>query len=193
MSGKTKPTDWPAIKADYLRGDESVRDIADWHGISDTAIRKRARAEGWPPRPEKVRKVAKCEPPVRTTPVPKPATPEAAAKAADAGEIANVGRGLVHRMLDELDGVTTNIGELEELILVETSSDPNTKRRDAMFRAVSLGGRASTLKELATALKTLNEASAPQGKKAAAQDKANAVAGRFRPMGPPALKVVEGG
>ena len=57
-----------------------------------------------------------------------------------------------------------------------------------MFKAVSLGGRASTLKELATAFKTLNEASAPQGKKAAAQGKADAIGARFRPLGPPSAQ-----
>ena len=190
MTAKKKAPDWPAVRADYLRSEESLRDIAEWHGISDTAIRKRAKAENWPPRAKQVRKVVKCEPPVRTTPMPRPSTPEAAEKAADPGEIANAGRGLLRRLLDELDTVTANVGELEDMIVGETVGDANPKRRDAMFKAVSLGGRASTLKELATAFKTLNEASAPQGKKAAAQGKADAIAGRFRPIGPPQLKPV---
>ncbi len=188
MTAKKSAPDWSAVRADYLRGEDSLREIAEWYGISDTAIRKRAKAESWPPRPKQVRKAAQCEPPVRTTPIARPATPEAAEKAADPGEIATAGRGLLRRLLDELDTVTANVGELEDMIVGETSDDANTRRRDAMFKAVSLGGRASTLKELATAFKTLNEASAPQGKKAAAQGKADAIAGRFRSMGPPSLK-----
>ena len=190
MTEKKKAPDWAAIRADYLRGEDSLRDIADWHSISDTAIRKRAKTESWPPRPKQVRKAAKCEPEVRTTPAPRPASPQAAEEAADPGAIATAGRGLVRRMLDELDTVTAHAGELEDMIVGETAGDETDKRRDGMLGAVSLPGRAKTLKELATAFKTLNEASAPQGKKAAAQDKANAVAGRFRPLGPPSLKVV---
>jgi hypothetical protein len=62
-----------------------------------------------------------------------------------------------------------------------------------MMRAVSLTNRSGTLKTLALAFKTLNEASAPQGKKAAQQEKANAVGGgpRFSAMGPPTLKAVK--
>ena len=39
--------DWEAIEADYRAGRCSVRDIAARHGVSHTAINKRARAEGW--------------------------------------------------------------------------------------------------------------------------------------------------
>ena len=190
MTEKKKAPDWAAIRADYLRGEDSLRDIAEWHSISDTAIRKRAKTESWPPRPKQVRKAAKCEPAVRTKPAPRPSTPEAAAAAADPGVIATAGRGLVHRMLDELEAVTAHAGEIEDMIVAETAGDETDKRRDAMFSAVSLSGRAKTLKELATAFKTLIEASAPQGKKAAAQGKADAIASRFRPIGPPSLKVV---
>lgn len=190
MSAKNSAPDWPAIKSDYLRGTESLREIGENHSVSDTAIRKRAKAEGWPPRAKQVRKAANCEPAVRTA----PADPEEAKKRAEPGAIADAGRGLVRRMLDELDVVTTHVGELEEMIEVETADDRNSKRRDAMLGAISLGGRAKTLKELATAFKTINEASAPaQGKKAQQQDAARDVAAsaRFRPVGKPALAIVK--
>ena len=193
MTEKRKSPDWPAIKADYLRGDDSVREIAEWHKVSDTAIHKRAKAESWPPRPKQVKRAANRKPAAPTSPIPRPPTPEAVEKAAEPAAIADAGRGLVRRMLDELDTVTTYQSELEDMIITETIGDENGRRRDGMLGAISLGGRAKTLKELATAFKTLNEASAPQGKKAAAQDKADAIAGRFRPIGPPTLKVVEGG
>ncbi|WP_277969295.1 hypothetical protein [Sphingomonas echinoides] len=96
-------------------------------------------------------------------------------------------------MLDELDATTAHIGELEEMIEDLTAGDRDGRRHDGMMSAISLSGRAKTLKELATAFKTINEASAPQGKKAAAQERAREVAGgsRFRPVGTPALKVVK--
>ncbi|WP_419827672.1 hypothetical protein [Sphingomonas sp.] len=109
----------------------------------------------------------------------------------DADAIANGGRGLVDRMLDELDVTTSRRGELEDMIVAATDDDEDDARRDAMMRAVSLPGRANTLKTLALALKTLNEAAAPQGKKAAEQAEADEMAARFRPLGPPRLGVVK--
>ncbi|RSV41574.1 hypothetical protein CA234_09650 [Sphingomonas sp. ABOLE] len=94
-------------------------------------------------------------------------------------------------MLDELDAVTSQRGELEDLIIAATADDDDDSRRDAMLKALSLGNRANTMKTLALALKTLNEAAAPQGKKQAAQEKANEVGRRFQPLGPPTLKAVK--
>lgn len=42
----TKP-DWEAIESAYRAGLLSIRNIADQHGVSDTAIRKRAAKNGW--------------------------------------------------------------------------------------------------------------------------------------------------
>jgi len=39
--------DWEAIEAEYRAGQMSVRAIASAHGLSEGAIRKRAKAEGW--------------------------------------------------------------------------------------------------------------------------------------------------
>lgn len=38
---------WPTIEADYRAGVKSIRQIAREHGLSETAIRKRARADDW--------------------------------------------------------------------------------------------------------------------------------------------------
>ncbi|KPH66894.1 hypothetical protein ADT71_03830 [Novosphingobium sp. ST904] len=96
-------------------------------------------------------------------------------------------------MLDELDAVTSRRGELEDMIVSATEDDQDDSRRTAMMKALSLPSRANTMKTLALALKTLNEASAPQGKKAAQQEKAKAIGGgsRFAALGPPTLKAVK--
>ncbi|ARR57250.1 hypothetical protein GG804_26160 [Sphingomonas histidinilytica] len=94
-------------------------------------------------------------------------------------------------MLDELDVITSRRGELEDMIIEATDGDDEEARRDSMMRAVSLPSRANTMKTLALALKTLNEAAAPQGKKAAQQERANEIANRFRGVGPPQLKAVK--
>jgi len=186
MAVRKTEAEWDRIELEYLAGDVSVREIADRYSISDTAIRKRAKAQGW------VRAVRRL-PPVRTSEPAGRGAPKEPQAVPDAAVIAERGRGLVARMLDELDATTTLQGELEELIENETADDRDSKRRDGMLGAISLGGRAKTLKELATAFKTINEASAPQGKKAQAQERAQKVAGgsRFRPVGTPSLSVVK--
>lgn len=186
MVARKTEAEWDRIELEYLAGDVSVREIADRYSISDTAIRKRAKAQGW------VRAVRRPST-VRTSEVPAQRAPRAPSEPVEAAVIAERGRQLVGRMLDELDATTTHQGELEEMIEDVTANDRDSKRRDAMMGAISLGGRAKTLKELATAFKTINEAAAPQGKKAAQQDRAREVAGgsRFKPVGPVALRSVK--
>lgn len=183
---KKSTIDWARIEIEYFAGEDSIREIADRHEISDTAIRKRAKAEKWI-RP--VRTANRREP-ERSPPPPPPSEPD---KPVEPSAIADNGRSLVARMLDELDAVTSRRGELEDLIIDATEGDDEDARRDSMMRAVSLSSRAATMKTLALALKTLNEASAPQGKKAAQQEKANSVGGgtRFAALGPPTLKAVK--
>lgn len=185
MSKARSTIDWSRIELEYLAGEDSIREIADRHKISDTAIRKRAKAGKWV---REVRTANRREP--DRSPPPPPATdPEAPV---EAGKIADGGRGLVWRMLNELDVITSRRGELEDMIVDATDGDDDDARRDAMMRAVSLTNRANTMKTLALALKTLNEASAPVGKKVAAQDRAQQVGGgsRFAGIGPPKLKAV---
>jgi len=186
MATRKSSFDWTRIELEYLAGEDSIREIADRHAISEGAIRKRAKTEKWVRVVRRVRKV-------RTSPPPRPSAAVEREPVPDAAAIAERGRGLVSRMLDELDATTTHAGKLEEMIEEITAEDRDGRRRDGMLGAISLGGRAKTLKELATAFKTINEASAPQGKKAAAQDRAREVAGgsRFRPVGTPALSVVK--
>lgn len=39
--------DWAAIEEEYRAGQKTIRAIAEQHGLSDTAIRKRAKQDGW--------------------------------------------------------------------------------------------------------------------------------------------------
>lgn len=183
MAKRANSIDWPRIQIEYLAGECSIREIADRYEISDTAIRKRAKAEGWV-RP--VRSANRREP-ERSPPPPPRSDP---AKPVESANLADDGRNLVGRMLDELDVITSKRGELEDMIVDATDGDDEDARRDAMLKAVSLPVRAGTMKTLALALKTLNEASAPVGKKVAAQQRANEVGRRFASIGPPTLKAV---
>lgn len=178
--------DWARIELEYLAGEDSIREIADRHEISDTAIRKRAKTGKWI---RLVRTPSRREPVRSPSPPPPPRPPE---EPVETATIADTGRGLVVRMLDELDAVTSRRDQLEEMIDAATEGDDGDARRDSMMRALSLPSRAATIKTLALALKTLNEASAPLGKKAAQQKKALAIGGaggRFAAMGPPTRAV----
>lgn len=46
-TGRKKSPNWEEIEALYRAGQLSIRAIADVHGVSDTAIRKRASANAW--------------------------------------------------------------------------------------------------------------------------------------------------
>lgn len=182
MKKNDKPIDWAGIEKDYTAGVMGVREIARWYGISDTAIHKKAKAEGWV-RP-KQKKTLKGEKPARAA-APAAATEEPASPA----DLADRGRGLASRLMDELDAVTANVGELEEMIHAE-ESDP--RRRQALLKALSLPERANTLRTLSMSLKTLNETAMPEGKKAQRQAAAEGIAsggGRFAPPSGPKLVV----
>lgn len=89
--------------------------------------------------------------------------------------------------MDELETVTSHVGELEDMICQE-EGDP--RRRQALLKAISLGERSKTLKDIATTMKTLNEAGAPQGVKQqrqAAAESAAAAGNKFAPRTGPRL------
>ena len=47
MTEQRNTPDWERIEADYRAGLMSLREIAKPHGITETAIRKRAKRDGW--------------------------------------------------------------------------------------------------------------------------------------------------
>lgn len=179
-----KPIDWSAIEADYLDGRKTIRQIARWYQISDAAIRKHARVNGWE-RPEAV--VAENKPELSVQ-----ATFMAGVDASKPENIISRGQNLVFRLLAELEAASESGAAIAELIEME---EDNPRRRAALMAAVSLKGRADVVKALATAFKTWTESqtvSAPDGKKAqrqAAAEEKVAGGGKFAPGAPPKLVV----
>jgi len=160
-------TDWEAIEREYRAGMLSVREIARQYGVTDTAIRKRAKAEGWErDLSQKVREAARAK--LVRADGSREGSQERRANDAQTVDFAAerqvevvrqhrtaIGRGrdLTLRLLDELDASTTCVGELEAMIEEETRGDSNSTRRNSMMRAVSLGGRATVMRDLSTAAK----------------------------------------
>jgi hypothetical protein len=188
MADENTQIDWGAIRRDYAVGSMSIRELARWYKISDTAIRKRAKAEGW--ERQEVQASSRREPAndAPRTPVSyTPATPETTSPEAIVGR----GRNLTLRMLDELEAQTSRLGELETIIDMAVDTGDGGKQREALQQAISLKQRAEILKSLALASKTLTETSAPAGKKAERQASAEKVAktSRFAPPSAPKLAV----
>lgn len=176
MSKSDKPIDWAGIERDYRDGRMSVREIARWYQVTEGAIRKKAKKEGWE-RKQKPPHVERHQAVVTEIVPPSTAKPE---------ELPERARAIAGRLLDELDTMTSNIGQLEEMIETE-ESDP--RRRQALMKALSVGERAMTLKNITAAMKTIAESAAPQGKKAERQAAAEKVAGRFGVRAAPKLAV----
>jgi hypothetical protein len=178
---QNKAIDWKGIEADYRAGVMTIREIARWYGVSDTAIHKKARAEDWTRKPKAQTpfEEAKAQ---RSAPMQGEIIPPATVKPEALTDRARV---LTGRMIDELEAVTSHAGELEDMICRE-EGDP--RRRQALLRALSLSERSKTLKDLATTMKTLNEAAAPAGgKKEEARRAAEGAANKFATRTPPRL------
>jgi hypothetical protein len=169
-----------SIKSAYLFGTKSIRQIAKEHGVSDAWVRKLARRHDWGARPTVgsqpssqpssqpgshpstalvvIRESASER--VEPSPSPRDADEpsETIQKAArtDPHVLADGTLDVLSRLKDELDAVTTHVGELEAMIEAATKDD--ARARGAMMRAVSLPTRILAAKNLALALRTLQEA-----------------------------------
>lgn len=161
-------TDWEAIEAEYRAGQISVRAIASAFGVSDTAIRKRAKEKGWQrDLVDKVRTAVR-EQLVRTEGSQEGSQSQRADEeivetaAARGVELVRqhrraLGRAqvIIEKLLAELERGTDNIDEIEESIEAETQGDQNGKRRNMMLKAVSLPQRAQTAAALSLTIKNV--------------------------------------
>lgn len=163
--------DWEAIERAYRAGILSVREIASQHGITHGAINKRAKKEGWD-RDLKAKIKAKADAlvskrSVSTEVSTRNADTEREIIESNATAIANVrmahrgdirrSRGLVNKLLDELESLTDNAELFDALGEMMEKPDDNgiDKLNDLYNRVISLPSRSKTMKDLADTLKTL--------------------------------------
>ena len=171
MAEAKKPTDWERIESDFRAGLLSVREIAATHGISHTAINKRARGEGWD-RDLSAKIKAKADALVSKREVSaevstQRAETDRAIIEANAEVIANIrlthrkdigrARKLAMSLLEEIEAQTGNPEALSVLgELIDTESNAVPEKLMAAFHAVtSLPGRTKTMKDLADTLHKL--------------------------------------
>lgn len=168
-----KKADWERIEIDYRAGVKSLREIAGEHGISEGAIRKRAKRDGWT-RDLADRIQQRAEDLVRTQAVRTEVRSEQRATErqvieANAEAVANVkmahrsdisrARAIVNGLLDELQEMvgSDNATLLQELGFLLRSEDENGKDRlnDLYQQIISLPGRSKAMKDLTASLQSL--------------------------------------
>lgn len=166
----SKP-DWEAIETAYRAGVMSLREIASQHGISEGAIRKRAKRDDWSRdlnakiqqkaddlvRKQEVRKQVRNESTL-TERVLIEATAEviATVRMEHRGDIRRA-RELTNTLFDELGAQCADVSALEQL--GDIMFDPDDKGRDRLSeiyqKVISLPSRVKSMKDLSDSLKTL--------------------------------------
>jgi hypothetical protein len=163
--------DWRGIETLFRAGALSIREIAKTHGLSDGAVRKRAKRDGWDRdltakvnakvRSELVRSEVRTE--VRT----QDAVSERAIVDAGAAQIIALvrdhrveisrNRAMITTLMGQLEMAAGDRDLLEQIIddQEDGSTGASTKRREALYRAVALPAHAGVLKSLADTLKTV--------------------------------------
>lgn len=163
--------DWERIGAQYRVGTMSLREIAAAHGITEGAIRKRAKKEEWTRdltakvrakadelvRKELVRSEVRKETATEKEVINTEAQKQASIRITHRKDIAK-SRSLAMSLLDELEAQTGSAELMRKL--GEIMSDPDRegndkKMADAYQKAISLGGRVQTMRSLSDTLRTL--------------------------------------
>lgn len=169
MAGKQ--TDWEAIERAYRAGLLSVREIAGAHGVTHTAINKRAKAQGWE-RDLQAKIKAKADSLVSKAEVSKQVSKEtvetergivdanarviADIRMAHRGDITRA-REMTNRLLDELSDLTENRALFDQLGELMENPDGRgiDKLNDLYHKVISMPGRTKSMKELSETLRTL--------------------------------------
>jgi hypothetical protein len=164
----TKQPDWEAIERAYRAGALSIRTIAERQGVSDTAIRKKAKTLGWVrDLSEQVRKEvrsklvrgevrndqgANCE---LDADIIEEAAEEGAQVVRSHRLDIRKATNLANLLMDDLLTTIQQREEIEDEIEKETAEDRNGMRRASMLSAVSLPSNSKTLFQLSSAMKNL--------------------------------------
>lgn len=168
-----KKADWERIESDYRAGVKSLREIAGEHGLTDGAIRKRAKRDGWS-RDLAAKIQQRSEDLVRTQAVRSEVRAEQKATErqvieANAEAVANVkmahrrdiarSRGIANSLFDELEQM---VGQEQVALLMELgdllrSEDENgrDKLNDLYHQIISLPGRSKAMKDLTASMQSL--------------------------------------
>lgn len=163
--------DWEAIESAYRAGVMSLREIASQHGISDTAIRKRAKKEDWT-RDLAAKIQAKADDLVRRREVrtkvrTENATSERELIEANAEVIATVrmehrgdirrARTLANALFDELEAECADVEALRTLgqLMLDVDENGRDRLNELYHSIISMPERVKSMKALSETLKNL--------------------------------------
>lgn len=168
-----KIIDWEKIELEYRAGVRSLREIASEHGVSDTAIRKRAKRDDWS-RDLSAKIKAKADDLVRKEQVRAEVRSanqisEKETIDANANLVASVrlshrkdiqrSRKIAMSLFDELEMMVgqENVKLLEMLgeLMYSPDDKGNDKVNDLYMKIISMPGRVKSMKDLSDTLKTL--------------------------------------
>ncbi|WP_409300461.1 hypothetical protein [Pseudomonas sp. KCJK8993] len=164
----TKQPDWEAIERAYRAGALSIRTIAERQGVSDTAIRKKAKTLGWArDLSEQVRKEVRSKlvrgevrndqgaNRERDAEIIEEAAEEGAQVVRSHRRDIRKATNIANLLMDDLLTTIKRREEIEDAIAEETADDESGFRRSSMLAAVALPSNAKTLFQLSSAMKNL--------------------------------------
>jgi len=166
-----KQVDWESVERDYSAGLLSLREIGDKHGVTEGAIRKRAKKEEWIRdltakiakksddlvRKEMVRSEVRSEKIISEKEIIEVnAQAIVNIKLAHRGDIRK-SKNIVNALFDELELTTDNRELFEQLgeLLRQESESGHDKLNDIYKKCISMPQRIDGVKKLTDALKTM--------------------------------------
>ena len=166
-----KQVDWESVERDYSAGLLSLREIGDKHGVTEGAIRKRAKKEEWIRdltakiakksddlvRKEMVRSEVRSEKIISEKEIIEVnAQAIVNIKLAHRGDIRK-SKNIVNALFDELELTTDNRELFEQLgeLLRQESESGQDKLNDIYKKVISMPQRIDGVKKLTDALKTM--------------------------------------
>lgn len=158
------PVDWIAVEDDYRTGQLSNVMLANKHGVSEGAIRKRAKQHGWvKDLTRKVQQAVRAElvrdqvraPYARESEIIESAVATGVEVVREHRKDIRTGRSIIQMLFSELIDATNDRAEIEDAIDEECAGDENDQRRQKMLKAVALPTRAGVIRDLSTAMKNV--------------------------------------
>lgn len=173
MTDKKRQIDWEAIELDYRAGIKTLRQIADEHGISNPAILKRAKRDGWvrdlsakiEKQAEDLVRKSLVRSEVRNSPEYKATEKQVIDANAQAilevrlshRKDINKAKNLMNALLDELESQTIEKDLYEQLgdMLRQDDEKGFDKLNDLYNKVISMPNRVQSMQRLADTMKTL--------------------------------------
>lgn len=162
-------TDWVQIGEAFRSESLSIRALAKKFGVSDTAIRKEAKKQGWS-RPDA--NEPPCEPECKPACEPFGGRSEARARSIASATVKDLtarGRNIILALMDEMEFLNRNHETIAGMVEDYVNGEKDSSARAKLLKGLDHETRSKTANYLATALAKLNDA-APGKKEQAEED-----------------------